>query len=417
MKCSWEGEQPLDVASVSSVEVPGQDDNHSARDIQALLSKSSSIDPPAPKKPKVKWPAAKDERWVEFDVSVSKRVRQEQKGKPFQEKMVSHCDTVYDDGVKWFGLVIDGAESGKGLRFANRRQEEIDKLVIERRVLRRKARKACSQSVKDGFNALLRGLAEKLCKLRRAEARRKKQREVRRQRGGFTRDPFKAIKGILEPSPVGELKCSKEELDNHLSNTYSDASRAVPLGVLNGLPEAAPSPTVGFDSRNITKKEFEEVVKKARGKSSPGNNGIPYTVYKRCPGISQNLWHVLRGGYKAEEYPDNCRYFEGIYIPKADGDFGPSTGRPISLGNIQGKIYLAVLAKRLTNFVVANGYVDLSVQKGGVPGVHGCTEHFGAMWEVLKDARVKRKDLSVVWLDLANAYGAVPHLLIVKALR
>ncbi|XP_063688236.1 uncharacterized protein LOC134821425 [Bolinopsis microptera] len=417
MKCSWEGEQPLDVASVSSVEVPGQDDNHSARDIQALLSKSSSIDPPAPKKPKVKWPAAKDERWVEFDVSVSKRVRQEQKGKPFQEKMVSHCDTVYDDGVKWFGLVIDGAESGKGLRFANRRQEEIDKLVIERRVLRRKARKACSQSVKDGFNALLRGLAEKLRKLRRAEARRKKQREVRRQRGGFTRDPFKAIKGILEPSPVGELKCSKEELDNHLSNTYSDASRAVPLGVLNGLPEAAPSPTVGFDSRNITKKEFEEVVKKARGKSSPGNNGIPYTVYKRCPGISQNLWHVLRGGYKAEEYPDNCRYFEGIYIPKADGDFGPSTGRPISLGNIQGKIYLAVLAKRLTNFVVANGYVDLSVQKGGVPGVHGCTEHFGAMWEVLKDARVKRKDLSVVWLDLANAYGAVPHLLIVKALR
>ena len=225
------------------------------------------------------------------------------------------------------------------------------------------------------------------------------------------------MKGILEPSPVGQLKCTKEELDGHLSNTYSDASRAVPLGILDGLPETAPSPTVEFDLRNITKKEFDEVVKKARGKSAPGNNGIPYTVYKRCPGISQNLWHLLRGGFKGEQYPDNCRYFEGIYIPKADGDFGPSTGRPISLGNIQGKIYLAVLANRLTNFVVSNGFVDLSVQKGGVPGVHGCTEHFGAMWEVLKDAKMKKRDLSVVWLDLANAYGAVPHLLIVKALR
>ncbi|KAL5251266.1 hypothetical protein ACHWQZ_G016834 [Mnemiopsis leidyi] len=117
------------------------------------------------------------------------------------------------------------------------------------------------------------------------------------------------------------------------------------------------------------------------------------------------------------DYPDNCRFFEGVYIPKSDGDFSPHSGRPISLGNIQGKIYLAVLAKRLTNFVVSNGYVDLSVQKGGVPGVQGCTEHFGAMWEVLKDARIRKRDLSVVWLDLANAYGAVPHVLIARALR
>ncbi|XP_063695334.1 uncharacterized protein LOC134826767 [Bolinopsis microptera] len=39
------------------------------------------------------------------------------------------------------------------------------------------------------------------------------------------------------------------------------------------------------------------------------------------------------------------------------------------------------------------------------------------MWEVLKEAKVKKKDLSVVWLDLANAYGAVPHVLIARALR
>ena len=59
----------------------------------------------------------------------------------------------------------------------------------------------------------------------------------------------------------------------------------------------------------------------------------------------------------------------------------------------------------------------MSVQKGGLPGVKGCIEHFGAMWEVIKDARLNRRDLGVVWLDLANAYGAVPHLLILKALR
>ena len=66
---------------------------------------------------------------------------------------------------------------------------------------------------------------------------------------------------------------------------------------------------------------------------------------------------------------------------------------------------MAVLAKRITAFVLQNKYVDTSVQKGGGPKVKGCIEHFGAMWEVIKDAKMNRRDLCVVWLDLANAYG------------
>ena len=405
---------------VTSTEVSSQDNNHSARDIQALLDKRISVEPPASKRDKVKWPASNDGRWSKFDECVVEKCAVVLKRKPFQEKMVSHCDVVYDEGVKLFGIVEVGAGSGKksmSMSFKNRRKDVIDSLIEERKQLRRKKRKARSEIEKNGYEALLRVLAGRLMKLRRAEKRRQKQREIRRVRGDFGRDPFKTIKGVLNPSPVGELKCSKEELDDHLARTYGDPARQQPLGILEGLPECAPEPSVAFDLTTVSKKEFEEVVKKARSKSAPGNNGIPYTVYKRCPGISKNLWDLLRSGYKLEEYPDNCRYFEGVYIPKADGDFSPSSGRPISLGNIQGKIYLAILAKRLTSFVVSNGYVDLSIQKGGVPGVRGCTEHFGAMWEVLKEAKVKKKDLSVVWLDLANAYGAVPHVLIARALR
>ena len=40
-----------------------------------------------------------------------------------------------------------------------------------------------------------------------------------------------------------------------------------------------------------------------------------------------------------------------------------------------------------------------------MPEVKGCVEHFGAMWEVIRNAKLKRKDLAVVWLDLSNAYG------------
>ena len=417
MKCTWQAENSLGSEPVSSSEVPGPVDNHSARDINSLLVENSELEPPAERNQRVKWPAANDKRWESFDSLVAERVKVEQEGKCFQERMVAHCRIVYEEGLEQFGSSEEGVRRKKGPCYPNRRQAKIDSLVADRRELRKKLRKARTDMEKDGYKALLKVLAESLMKLRRAEKRRKKQREQRKQRGQFKKNPFKTVKEILDPSPVGELVCTKEELDGHLEQTYGDPERSSPLGYLAGLPETAPDPDVPFNTKMISWKEFEAVVKKARCKSAPGNNSIPYVVYKRCPTIARNLWNLIRTAYRNGFYPDTCRFFEGVYIPKGDGNFSPSTGRPISLGNVQGKIYLAILARRLTEFVVENKYVDLSVQKGGVPEVKGCVEHFGAMWEVIKNARVKRKDLAVVWLDLANAYGSVPHVLIARALR
>ena len=39
------------------------------------------------------------------------------------------------------------------------------------------------------------------------------------------------------------------------------------------------------------------------------------------------------------------------------------------------------------------------------------------MWEVIKDAKTSQKNLSAIWLDLANAYGSDPHAAIEFALQ
>ncbi len=63
------------------------------------------------------------------------------------------------------------------------------------------------------------------------------------------------------------------------------------------------------------------------------------------------------------------------------------------------------------------GYVNTSIQKGGIPGFAGCLEHTGVLSRMIHEARAKKGDLTVVWLDLANAYGSIPHNLIRTALK
>ena len=72
-------------------------------------------------------------------------------------------------------------------------------------------------------------------------------------------------------------------------------------------------------------------------------------------------------------------------------------------------MFLSVLARRMTTHLLNNNYIDISVQKGGVPGVSGCVEHTSVPSEIIRDARENKGDLTVLWFDLANAYGSIPH--------
>src|SRR5580692_300862 len=66
---------------------------------------------------------------------------------------------------------------------------------------------------------------------------------------------------------------------------------------------------------------------------------------------------------------------------------------------------------------MSNGCADTSIQKGGVPGIPGCLEHSSMIWDAIQRAKTGKLELHVIWLDLANAYGAVPHSLLWKALE
>lgn len=158
--------------------------------------------------------------------------------------------------------------------------------------------------------------------------------------------------------------------------------------------------------------EVQEVVKGARTASAPGPSGVPYTVYKRCPQLLRHLWKILRVIWRRGKVAGQWRCAEGVWIPKEENSKDISQFRTISLLSVEGKIFFSILSRRLTEFLLKNGYIDTSVQKGGIPGVPGCLEHTGVVTQLIREAREGKGDLTVLWLDLANAYGSIPHKLV-----
>ena len=86
----------------------------------------------------------------------------------------------------------------------------------------------------------------------------------------------------------------------------------------------------------------------------------------------------------------------------------------ISLLNVEAKILFSVVAQRLASYLERNSLIDTTVQKAGIPGFAGCLAHTSMILHQIQTAKSEKKDLHVIFLDLANAFGSVPHSLIWK---
>ncbi|GFO45642.1 reverse transcriptase [Plakobranchus ocellatus] len=297
----------------------------------------------------------------------------------------------------------------------SRRQLEMDTLRKQKRKLKKQIRAASSEET-NGLLVIWRQLKARHSALSRAESARKKCSQKRKNHERFIRDPFQFARQLFQQLKSITLTVEREELETHLKKTYSDAAREIPLEETTGLVWPA-APGIKFDSKPPSLQEVIAVVNKARAKSAPGPNGVPYLLYKRCPNVLKKLHKILRSAWKNIKISKEWMTAEGVYIPIEQDSRGINQFRPISLLNVEGKIFFSVMASRLTKHLTENGYIKTSVQKGGIPGVSGCLELATMIWEAIHRAKSEKLNLDVVWLDLANAYGSVPHEMIQLALR
>ncbi|GFN82186.1 polyprotein [Plakobranchus ocellatus] len=133
--------------------------------------------------------------------------------------------------------------------------------------------------------------------LSRTESARKKRSQKRKNQERFIRDPFQFARQLFQQSKSETFTVDREELETHLKKTYSDPTREIPLEETTDLVWPA-APGIKFDSKPPSLQEVIAVVNKARAKSAPGPNGVPYLLYKRCPNVLKKLHKILRSAWK-----------------------------------------------------------------------------------------------------------------------
>lgn len=110
---------------------------------------------------------------------------------------------------------------------------------------------------------------------------------------------------------------------------------------------------------------------------------MPYKVYKNCPLLLKRLWKIPKVIWRRGKVAQQWQFAEGVWIPKEEDSKNINQFRIISLLNVEGKIFFSVAARRLTDFLSNNGYIDTSVQKGGIAGVPGCLELTGVVIQLI----------------------------------
>ncbi|CAM5123097.1 unnamed protein product [Natator depressus] len=162
----------------------------------------------------------------------------------------------------------------------------------------------------------------------------------------------------------------------------------------------------GVLETDYTPKEVMARLSKTKNTAS-GKDGVPYSLLKiRDPGclVLATLFNQCKRFCRT---PSSWKKAMMVLVYKKSEQDDPSNWRPISLCSTMYKLYASCLASRITEWSVSGGAIS-STQKGFM-SCEGCYEHNFVLQTTIKMARRAWRQCTVAWLDLANAFGSMPH--------
>ena len=165
----------------------------------------------------------------------------------------------------------------------------------------------------------------------------------------------------------------------------------------------------------ITSEEVRGTLMRTNANSAPGPDNLSYSAWKKLDPKYSIITAILNICRVNEKVPPSWKRSATILIHKGDDVNNLDNWRPIALQNTLYKVYASIIARRLSSWAIDNKILSPS-QKGFLP-YEGCLEHGFALKSILQDSRRRKREVSVAWLDLKDAFGSVPHPVLLESLR
>ena len=165
----------------------------------------------------------------------------------------------------------------------------------------------------------------------------------------------------------------------------------------------------------ITQMEVKGILQSMDVGSAPGPDRIRYRTLKQIDQGMETVTSILNTCRVNGKVPPEWKQSSTILIHKGDDPLALDNWRPIALQNTLYKVYAAVIARRISCWAVDTGVMS-QAQKGFLP-MEGCLEHNHLITSVLQDSRKRKRPAFLTWLDLKDAYGSVPHEILLKTMK
>ena len=346
-------------------------------------------------------------KWTQLDAELTRKLEPIMQHLPStQGKGEMFEDIIYQHAADACGTV-DVVVKIKPPKKKNQRQKkEIKKL---KKLLKKQTKSGlANDKTRKEYQIAVR-LHNKILKLERQEKQEKLRNDAMRN---FRKNPYKYAQNLISKSEKSKAPTLSEiKTEKYFRSTYHDRKRHYNYHPPKGLEKPKP-PKILCNLKFPSLKEVKEIIWKKPNNATPGPSGVPYIIYKKCPQVTGLLYKLLKEIWINRKIPLSWRLGETILIPKTDDQSDLSNFRPITLTNSAGKIFFTIVARKIQHFMLQNNYIKKSIQKGFQERVAGCLEHTETLTELLKDAKRSGRQIAVVWVDLANAYGSIPHNLI-----
>jgi hypothetical protein len=170
-------------------------------------------------------------------------------------------------------------------------------------------------------------------------------------------------------------------------------------------PARDPMPDIAFNASVII-----EALEGKKGNASPGLDGVTFGMLKLVPKSVLELLAICFSKILSgeQDIPDSWVMIRVKMLYKGKGK-DPNTWdsfRPVCISSCVGKLFNAILGKKLLEHCLDQGLLDTNIQKGFLYNVSGVTDSCQDLLHCLKSIP---EDLHILLLDLKSAFNSVPH--------